>query len=222
MCGRFTLRASSKDITDFFGIDLPAGPDPVPRYNIAPTQSVLIVQEGAGGRAAAWARWGLIPSWATDQKIGNRLANARGDTIASKPSFRSAYRKRRCLVPADGFYEWQAVGKKKQPYLFQLRTGGLFALAGLWENWRRDEVEVLTFTLITTDANDVVRPVHDRMPVILQPNEYNRWLHADGAGAVADLLAPFPAEQMTATAVSTTVNNARFDGPACVVPLAGA
>jgi putative SOS response-associated peptidase YedK len=220
MCSHFTLVASSKDILDFFGIELPADP-PSPRYNIAPTQAVLVLKEGDQGRELAWHRWGLIPTWASDPSIGNRLINARGETVAEKPSFRSAFRKRRCLVLADGFYEWQAAGKKtKQPYLFRLRSQEPFAFAGLWESWQGGEEEVQTCTMVTTEANAVVRPVHVRMPVILAPEAYDRWLDPHLAGdAVVELLRPYPAEEMTATAVSARVNSPRFDDPACAEPV---
>jgi putative SOS response-associated peptidase YedK len=168
-------------------------------------------------------RWGLVPPWAEDQKIGNRLINARAETAAGKPSFRAAFKRRRCLVPADGFYEWQKVGRAKQPYYIRLKDGAPFAFAGLWEHWQGADGEIIeSCTLLTTEANDLMRPIHERMPVMLKPEDFGRWLDRDApAGkALAALLCPYPAEAMTAYPVSAHVNNPRNDGPACVAPAA--
>jgi putative SOS response-associated peptidase YedK len=219
MCGRFTLSVSKETIVDFFGLlDVP---ELTPRYNIAPTQQILALTTSDQGRRLGWYRWGLVPSWAADLSIGNRLINARADTVASKPSFRAAFKQRRCLVLADGFFEWQAAGKRKQPYLFRLRTGGPFAFAGLWERWQKEGEDVLSCCLITTEANDVVRPVHDRMPVIVPPTLYDRWLApaSKDAANLGELLRPFAAEEMTATPVGLRVNNPRVDDAGCVEPL---
>jgi putative SOS response-associated peptidase YedK len=176
-----------------------------------------------GAPRAAWFRWRLIPSWATDLSIGYRMINARADGVASKPAYRAAFKARRCLIVADGFFEWKATGaKKKQPYYFQLKDGQPFAFAGLWECWHREgHDEVLSCALITTTPNDVVGQVHDRMPVILPTTAYDQWLHtvAKDATDLASLLRPYPAEEMTATPVGLGVNNPRFDGPACVEPI---
>jgi putative SOS response-associated peptidase YedK len=163
----------------------------------------------------------LIPSWAQDPSIGDRLINARADTASIKPSFRSAFKQRRCLVLADGLYEWQKQGSKKQPYYFQLRTGGLFAFAGLWEHWQGGEEVIESCTLPTTEANDVVRPVHDRMPVILAPDHYQRWLdpRVQQPDAVQAFLRPYPDEEMTAYVVGLHVNSPRNDDPQCVQPV---
>jgi putative SOS response-associated peptidase YedK len=222
MCGRFTLTVSAGKVADFFG--LKNVPEVAPRYNIAPTQPVLAIAAAAdnSGRQVTWCRWGLVPFWADDPKIGNRLANARADGVATKPSFRAAFKSRRCLVIADGFYEWKATGKKKQPHYFQLKDGQPFAFAGLWERWQRwDEDEILSCTLITTEPNEVVGQVHDRMPVILPTSAYDQWLHtpAKEAAGVTELLRAYPGEEMTATPVGLGVNNPRFDGPACVEPI---
>jgi putative SOS response-associated peptidase YedK len=198
MCGRFTLTVSPGKVADFFG--LPQVPESAPRYNIAPTQPVVAIAAAASdaglGRQVTWYRWGLIPFWATDLKIGNRLANARADTVATKPAFKQ----RRCLVLADGFCEWKATGgKKKRPYYFQLRDGQPFAFAGLWERWqKRDEDEILSCTLITTDPNDVVGQVHNRMPVVLPTSAYDQWLHmpAKEAAGLTELLRAYPGEGM--------------------------
>ncbi len=218
MCGRFTLATRKQEIADQFPLfDIP---DLDPHYNIAPTQSVTaarILPEGPK-REIVLLRWGLIPSWADDPSIGNRLINARADTVASKPSFRSAYRKRRCLILADGFYEWQKTGGTKQPFYFRLREGGPFAFAGLWEHWHRDDTSIDSCTIVTTTANEIVQPVHDRMPVIVQPADYERWL--DPANQTADglarLLQPLPGEMMEGYPVSLHVNNARHDDPDCI------
>jgi putative SOS response-associated peptidase YedK len=219
MCGRFTLTVSPQTIADFFG--LAEVPLLKPRYNIAPTQQVAIVARAETGRRLGWCRWGLIPSWATDPSIGSRMINARADTVASKPAFRAAFKQRRCLIAADGFFEWQATGKKhKQPYRFTLHDQKPFAFAGLWERWRNGEQDILSCALITTDANELVRPVHNRMPVILPTQMYDRWLGV-GSPDVAELgalLRPYPPEEMVATAVGLAVNNSRLDDPVCVQP----
>jgi len=166
-------------------------------------------------------RWGLIPSWETDPAIGNRLANARSESVLEKPAFRAAMRRRRCLIPADGFYEWKKNGRNKQPYLIGLRDGRLFAFAGLWEAWEgADHSYVESCTILTTTPNELMAPIHDRMPVILPAEAYGPWL--DPAVPPAEVLAwlrPLPADQMTAYPVSTLVNNPRNDRPECVAPL---
>src|SRR5258708_32718983 len=178
MCGRYTLAESPRKLAKRF--DVPETPD-LPfdgqRFNIAPTQQVPIVGLGKEAREMTLARWGLIPSWAKDSKIGNSLINARADTVAEKPAFRSAFKRRRCLIPADGFYEWKTGEKVKQPYYIHLKDGQPFAFAGLWEQWEPPEGEsVRSCAIITTDANDLMRPLHHRMPVILDPKHYATWL----------------------------------------------
>ncbi len=162
--------------------------------------------------------WGLIPSWADDPSIGNRMINARAETVASKPSFRSAFKQRRCLILADGFYEWQKLGKAKQPYYFTLRDGGIFAFAGLWEHWKRDSVTIDSATIITTTANDVLRPIHERMPVMLSAEGCERWLDPklSAAADLQPLLQPYPADEMQATPVGTWVNSPSHEGARCV------
>jgi putative SOS response-associated peptidase YedK len=222
MCGRYTLATRKEEIAD--QLPLFDVPELEPRYNVAPTQSVAaarIVADGAR-REIALLRWGLIPSWADDPAIGNRMINARADTVAEKPAFRAAYKKRRCLILADGFFEWQKTGGKKQPYFIHLQDGQLFAFAGLWEHWHRDDQTIASCTIVTTEANDLLRPMHDRMPVILHPADYERWLdpaNQTGAG-LAELLRPYPAEEMTFHPVSTLVNNPRNDSPECIKPVA--
>jgi len=194
-----------------------------PRYNIPPSQQILAVRNRPGheGREMVSLRWGLIPSWSRDAAIGDRLANARAETAAEKPSFRQALRQRRCLIPADGFYEWKKSGGRKEPYYVRLRDGGLFAFAGLWERWRGDEADPLeTCSILTTDANDLLRPIHDRMPVILDPADYGPWLDPDlhNPEVVQALLRPFPAERMVAYPVSRLVNDPGRDDRRCTEP----
>jgi putative SOS response-associated peptidase YedK len=213
MCGRFTLSANAQRLKDFF--PLYEIPEIQPRFNIAPTQQVLTVRQEENAKPqAAFLRWGLIPSWATDKKIGASLINARADTVATKPSFRSAFKRRRCLILADGFYEWRKGDKPKQPFHIRLSDGQAFAFAGLWEHWKGEEPAIDSCTIITTDANDVVRPLHDRMPVILDPRDYARWLDPACAdpGVLQEMLRPYAPEQMTAVPVSPYVNSARNEG----------
>jgi putative SOS response-associated peptidase YedK len=175
MCGRYTLTTSGPRVAKLFRLD--ATPSLPFRYNVAPSQPVPAVRADAAGRSLALLRWGLIPSWAADPSIGNRLLNARSETVAQKAAFRAAFRQRRCLLPADGFFEWRKEGRLKQPYLFRLQGGGPFAFAGLWEQWKGpDGVTVESATVLTTGANELVRPLHERMPVILRPEDHDRWL----------------------------------------------
>ena len=221
MCGRFTLTLPPKQLELAFPW-LTTPKELAPRYNIAPTQPVAIVPNNGQNRIEFF-RWGLIPSWATDPRIGNRMINARSETLAQKPSFRAAYRRRRCLVLADGFYEWRKEpGRRtKTPFYLQSKSGKPFAFAGLWETWRGlDGLAIPSCTIITTRPNALVEPIHNRMPVILPPAAYEQWLDpAEGSPAqLQPLLRPYPAEEMTAYAVSTLVNSPRNDTPACIVP----
>jgi putative SOS response-associated peptidase YedK len=220
MCGRFTLRTSGVVLAEFFG--LAEVPPLQPRYNIAPTQPVPVVRMAPEqeGRELVLLRWGLIPSWADDPSIGNRLINARADTVAAKPAFRSAFRRHRCLVVADGFYEWQKLDGKKQPYFIRLRDDRPFAFAGLWEHWDRGGGPVESCTILTTEANERVGAIHDRMPVILDPRDHDLWLDPDmqDPKQLQPLLGPYPGEAMTAYPVGTLVNNPRNDDPKCVEP----
>jgi len=219
MCGRFSLGVNLDDLVEAFP-DFTFPPEIEPRYNIAPAQDVLVVPNNTAGRASFF-RWGLIPSWAKDPGIGNRLINARAETLAEKPSFRAAYLRRRCLVLADGFYEWQTIpgSKARQPVYVQLATKKPFAFAGLWELWRPDDTPVLSCAIITTEPNALLAPIHDRMPVILPPDAYALWLDpAEQKPAALDhLLAPFPADLLTAHPVSRLVNSPANDTPACIV-----
>jgi len=219
MCGRFALYSNPQTLARRFGAQVPT--DLKARYNVAPTQTIPIVRQEGEGRRFALARWGLIPHWAKEMDTGYSTINARAETVATKPAFRSAFRHRRCIVPADGFYEWQAVpgSKVKQPYFIGLRDQEPMALAGLWERWRSPEGDELeSCSIIVTGANDLMRPIHDRMPVILDPADWDAWLAPDAGdlGVLQGLLRPFPAEALTARPVSTRVNSPRNDVLECL------
>ena len=220
MCGRFTLSTSVEQIVQVFGIT--RGPAELPpRYNIAPTQDAPVVRERAGERRLDALRWGLIPPWTrSDEPPRAPLINARAETAARKPSFRRAISERRCLVPADGFYEWERTSRARLPLLFRLPDGGPFALAGLWERWDADPERgpVESFTILTTEANALVAPYHDRMPVVIPPEAFARWLDPalSDADLLQDLLAPFPAEAMQVVPLDPYVNDVRHEGPACL------
>jgi putative SOS response-associated peptidase YedK len=221
MCGRFTLRASPELLLEEFDlVECPLFP---PRYNIAPTQTVPIVRlrhDGAG-REAVPMRWGLIPFWAKDRKIGSRMINARADSLATKPAFRAAFKQRRCLVPADGFYEWKQGVTPKQPVYIHRASDRPFAFAGLWEHWEGEGETIESFTIVTTEANAELRALHDRMPVILEKKDHALWLDSTKSGAdqVQALLRPFSAEPMVLTHVETWVNSPRHDDPRCLQPI---
>ncbi|NJM05556.1 SOS response-associated peptidase [Candidatus Gracilibacteria bacterium] len=220
MCGRYTLKTSGDELARQF--ELADVPQLTPRYNIAPTQEVPVVRLRDEQHRLDMMRWGLIPSWAKDRSVGARMINARAETLAEKPSFRTAFRQRRCLVPADGFYEWLTQGKSKQPYHIHLADSPVFGLAGLWEFWRSPQGEpVLSCTIITTAANELMQPLHDRMPVIIPAAHYTAWLDPQQPLEVlSDLLQPYSAEQMRAYAVSPFVSNANNEGEACIASLA--
>lgn len=225
MCGRYNLRTTASEFAEFFAVHVAPEQEPLLlRYNIAPTQDVLAVRMGPEGRETAALRWGLIPSWADDPKIGNRMINARADGVASKPSFRAAFKRRRCLIPASGFYEWQARDRRKQPFHIAPDGGGLMAFAGLWEHWARNgELPIESCTIITTDANRALSSLHDRMPVILTPAEYDDWLaESTPRDRLERLLRPAPEDFLDFVPVSTAVNNVRHTGPDCVTPLSQA
>jgi putative SOS response-associated peptidase YedK len=221
MCGRFTLRTPMNVLVEQFLLET-AAEMPL-RFNIAPSQQVAAVRRMAGveGRRLALLRWGLVPSWAKDPAIGSRMINARAETVAEKPSFRAAFRSRRCLIAADGYYEWRKSGGKKQPHYFRMKDDRPFAFAGLWERWGGEGAggePLETCTIITTDANELSRPIHDRMPVILREADYDLWLDPDehDRRRLAPLLVPYESGAMTADPVSTLVNNPRNDEPRCI------
>lgn len=221
MCGRFTLKSSPKALAAAF--ELPETLQFPPRFNIAPSQPVAVIRaepEGKGRELASLV-WGLVPSWSKTADSG--FINARSETAAAKPAFRVPLRRRRCLVLADGFYEWQRKNGAKQPYFFQLLGGKPFAFAGLWDRWEGEDGKPLeTCALLTTEASATVKPIHARMPVILAPLAHEAWLdpRLGDPEEIGWLLRPYPAEEMNAYPVATRVNSPRFDGPDCVEPLA--
>jgi putative SOS response-associated peptidase YedK len=216
MCGRYTLRASAEDIAREF--QLTCIPPWTPRYNVAPTQDVLAVRIHKGEPEAALLRWGLIPSWTQDAKKAPLLINAKCETAASKPAFRSAFERRRCLVIADGFFEWKKAGKEKQPYYYRLRDQRPFAFAGLWEFWKEGAQTIHSCAILTTDANELTAPVHDRMPVILDREARQRWLDSqiDDPAKLQEICRPYPASEMMASRVNPVVNRATNDSPQCI------
>jgi putative SOS response-associated peptidase YedK len=235
VCGRYTLTVDLRDIAERFGVaadqEAPAGAegaDPAlaagPRYNIAPTQLVITVAAN-GSRHLEPMRWGLIPSWAKDPKIGSRLINARAETLAEKPAFRSALRRRRCLLPSDSFYEWATVpgSKAKRPMRVRLKSGEVYAFAGLWEEWTPPEggSPVRSCTIVTTEPNELMATFHHRMPVILSPQAEAAWLdpRINDPSRLLPLLRPYPAEQMEAYPVSPAVNSIANDSPQLILPL---
>jgi len=220
MCGRFTLTADVSELQSSFPwVNIPPGLSP--RYNIAPTQPVAVVPND-GKNQLDFYNWGLIPSWAKDADIGSRMINARAETLAEKPSFRAAFRRRRCLVLADGFYEWRkGAAGQKTPMFIRLASGKPFAFAGLWEFWNAlDGSSVLSCTIITTQPNSLLQTIHNRMPVILAESAYPQWLDPGEGdlGRLSALLAPYPAEEMAAFPVSPLVNNPRNESPELIQP----
>ena len=221
MCGRYSLATPAQQVAEHFG--LAEVPELSPRYNIAPTQSVAIVRT-SGDEAAPileFRRWGLIPSWAKDPAIGSRMINARVETAAEKPAFRSAFRRRRCLVPADGFYEWKPHPKRRRPHHVRLDAGGLFGLAGLFEAWKSPEGETIeSCTLLTTAANAALRALHDRMPILIDPEHYPRWLDPDlqDPKAILSLTDPSISDRLRFHPVGFHVNNPSNDDRACIEP----
>ncbi len=223
MCGRFTLCTPGDALAEL--CDLAAPPKLEARYNIAPSQDVAAVRfdPDAGTRTLSLLRWGLVPAWSKKAPGSEaRLINARAETVAERPAFRDAFRRRRCLLPADGFFEWKKEGRRKQPYLLRARDGRAFAFAGLWERWRGDEEKTIeSSTILTTEPNSLVATLHDRMPVILDPKDFDVWLDPEVQlpERLAPLLRPFPAERMTAHPVGTRVNDPRNDDPTCIEPV---
>lgn len=224
MCGRFTLQHSAEEIADRFLAELL--PDLEPRYNIAPTQPVTVVTQN-GARHLAQYHWGLIPSWAKDKSIGSRMINARAETVAEKPAFRTALQRRRCLIPADGFYEWREADDPEEggrtPMYIHRKDKALFAFAGLWDEWHDpvSDAPLRSCTIITGTPNPLVAPIHDRMPIILRPEDEERWLDksvTEGTDLLS-LLAPYPAEALETYAVSRRVNAPVVDDPELVRPV---
>jgi putative SOS response-associated peptidase YedK len=216
MCGRFTLTVSPEALAEEFG--LAETPELEPRYNIAPSQPVAVVRYG---RTLGLVRWGLIPGWAKDASIGNKLINARAESAGEKPAFRSAFRRRRCLVVADGFYEWQAARDRKQPIWFHLAGGRPFAFAGLWERWHdpAGDRDVDSCTILTVPASPFVAPVHDRMPAILTPGDYDAWLDPalEDTARLHAMLRPYAGEDLQASPANPLVNSPAHEGPECLL-----
>ncbi len=235
MCGRFTLATPASEWAALFRLD--RVPDVEPRYNIAPTQEVLAVRAPPGLRdhagmhlapddapvphELAWMRWGLVPRWAQGIGPGQPLINARSETVAEKPSFRDSYRERRCLVVADGFYEWQTAGRRKQPYWIGLSDGRPFGFAGLWDSWQGENGQSMdSCVILTTGANEALRVLHDRMPVIVEPENFDLWLDPDTIPwEIEPLLRPHPEEDIRFFPVTTRVNYVANDDPGCVEPM---
>jgi len=220
MCGRFVRKRSASSIAADFGVDEVVD-DLQPSFNIAPTHDVAVIVNNGTQRLVAM-RWGLVPAWATDPTVGSKLINARAESLAEKAAFKEAFKRRRCLIVADGFYEWQKIGKDKSPLLIRLKSDQPFAFAGLYEMWTPPWGEPMTTcTIITTEPNDLVRPVHDRMPAILPKKLESLWLNdtVRDFHPLMDMLAPYPAEQMEAYPVSSLVNSVKNDSPALIEPV---
>jgi putative SOS response-associated peptidase YedK len=224
MCGRYRLSRRKQLVEEYFGA-VSEDCEWSPRYNIAPSQPVLTVRQDARKpvRKLSTMRWGLVPSWATDPSIGYKTINARAETVTTTASFREPFKSQRCLIPADGFYEWVRNGKTKQPYCFEVNDGELFAFAGLWDGWRDPQGDVVeSCTVLTTTPNSLLADIHDRMPVILHPDHYDLWLDPAfrNATAVSEMLKPFDATVMRRYPVSTRVNQVQNDDADCAIPIA--
>jgi len=222
MCGRFVSKAKKEEIEKEFKVEISDGNLPVPRYNIAPSQRIAAVAEIENEREISLFKWGLVPHWAKDESIGNKLINARAETLTEKPSFREAFARRRCIIPVSGFYEWMRAAKgAKQPFYFYLKEKEVFGFAGLWEEWLDKETGELTetCTIITTEANEVLKPVHDRMPVILKSDSYEEWLNPKikDTAKLQNQLVPYPANEMSSHAVSRAVNSPSEDSAELIV-----
>ena len=223
MCGRFTQSQSIQTVAKEFQVEQVSS-DLGPSYNIAPTQKVAVIITD-GIKQLVPVRWGLVPSWAKDPSIGSKMINARAETVTEKASYRNAFKKRRCLVVADGFYEWQKTGDAKRPIYIRLKSGKPFAFAGLYEVWKSPEgKEVTTCTIITTEANELMKPIHERMPVIIPAESQDEWLDpaAEGKDQLLDMLRPYPAGEMEAYPVSKRVNSPRNNSPECIKRLESA
>lgn len=224
MCGRYTVTVTLEELLLYYFAEPPGVPFELPRYNVAPTQLVpAVVNDGHRNRLGL-LKWGLIPPWAEDEKIGARMINARAETLEERPAFRDAFRRKRCLIPADGFYEWKAAadgGKQKRPYRITARGGALFSMAGLYETWTSpDGRKVSSFAVITTQPNRLMAGIHDRMPVILRPEDEALWLDrgVQDPGRLKELLVPYPDGEMEAYEVDKRVGSPAYDDPACLKP----
>lgn len=219
MCGRFTLAWDIQHLMERFDLLYTGTADIVPRYNIAPSQNVLAVVNDGQNNRAGWLKWGLIPSWSRDPSAGSGIINAREETVTQKPSFRQAFYRRRCLIPADGFFEWKKDGERKRPFRIRLRDGQPFAMAGLWERWKGKNGEtIVSCTILTTRANALMEPIHHRMPVILDPRDEGRWLDRSvtSQAVLQPMLTAYDSRKMEAYEVSSQVNSPKNDTPACI------
>jgi len=219
MCGRYTLRSSIEKLAEALEV-ASIKTDVRARYNIAPTQKVAAVRVNENSREFINLKWGLVPGWAKEPEMGARLINARSETVTEKPSFRDAFRHRRCLIPCDGFFEWRREGTRKQPFYFRMKDEQPFAFAGLWEHWEGDGEVIESCTILTTNANQVLAPVHDRMPVIVAPQDYELWLDTKTItpNKLTPLLRPYAATKMTSHLVGLGVNNPRSDSADLIAP----
>lgn len=219
MCGRFTLTDEVVQLQEFFEFEY--NEEMTPRYNISPGQNILTIVSNGTKRIGQDMKWGLVPNWAKDEKIGYKMINARAETIEEKPSFKHAFQRRRCLVLADGFYEWRRTVDGKQPYRFVMKDRKPFAFAGIWETWTKGTSSLISCTIITTEANDVTRDVHDRMPVILPAQTFETWLDPQfqQIRRLKELLEPYPAGEMEKYEVSTLVNSSRNETKELISPL---
>ncbi|CAI2717876.1 SOS response-associated peptidase [Nitrospina watsonii] len=219
MCGRYSLTKPLKTIQHHFAA-LPVGLFHEPRYNIAPSQTLPVVVNNGSERTLRPMRWGLLPAWAKDEKLGHKLINARAETVHEKPSFKASFRQHRCLVPTDGFYEWKQDDNGKTPHRIFMEDGALFAFAGLWSAWRGPAGPIETFTILTTEANRPLQSLHHRMPVILMPEDYSGWLDpAATSPSLKALMQPLAGDKLTFHAISKTVNSPKNDLPDCQQPL---
>ncbi len=219
MCGRFALATDKKILEMLYDLEVRA--ELPPRYNIAPSQDVLGVRLSPQNqkKETAFFKWGLVPFWADDESIGNRMINARGETASQKPSFRNAFKKRRLLIPATGFFEWKKENGRKQPFYICRKDGRPFSLAGLWERWEKGEAPLETCTILTTEPNELVAAMHNRMPVIIPEKAIEYWLHSPPGSSLNSLLKPYPAEELTAYKVSRMVNNPAADSEELIEPV---
>ncbi|MEX2571458.1 MAG: SOS response-associated peptidase [Gemmatimonadota bacterium] len=218
MCARATLTVSADDLEETFGHEVPTGYRP--SFNLAPTQPLLVLSERDDGVVFQHVRWGLVPFWADDESIGRRLINGRSETVATKPAFRAAYAKRRCLVVVDGFYEWQRAPDGKRPHRIRMRSCEPFTLAAIWERWERGPEPLETCAVLTTAANALMAPIHDRMPVVVASADRAAWLGAEASRErLGELLRPYPGDELEAYEVSTLMNNPRRNEPACITPV---
>jgi putative SOS response-associated peptidase YedK len=219
MCGRYTITVTIEELMLRYLAEMPAVPFHLPRYNVAPTQMVpAVVNDGRQNRLGQ-LKWGLIPPWAKDERDGAKMINARAETLQERPAFRNAFQRKRCLIPADGFYEWKAVPGGKQPYRIRLRSGEIFSMAGLYETWiAPDGHKISSFAIVTTEPNPLMADIHNRMPVILRPEDEALWLDrtVQDTELLKKLLVPYPADEMEAYEVDKRVGNPAFDDPACL------